>query len=77
VLRKWCNGISSTNCENQMIQHFQPAIPITQQGQQAILAIDVMQQQCHFATTTIQGRGRGKYLKVGQMDKPTIKRCHG
>jgi hypothetical protein len=58
VPRKRHNGVLGTNCENQKNQHLQLATLTIQQGQQAILAIYVMRQQCHLTTTSIQGQGK-------------------
>jgi 3,4-dihydroxy-2-butanone 4-phosphate synthase len=56
VPRKRCNGLLGTNCENQENQQFQLSTLTTQQGQQAISTTYMMQQQCHLATTSIQGQ---------------------
>jgi hypothetical protein len=58
VPRKQHNGILGTNCENQNNQHLQLATLTTQQGQEAISTTYLMHQQCHLATTLIQGQGK-------------------
>jgi hypothetical protein len=58
VPRKQPNGVLGINCENQKNQHLQFATLTTQQGQEAISTTYVMQQQCHLATTSIQGQSK-------------------